>query len=64
MVLIQYPFDFHLLSTNTMGFVPVDLCLTYPSALKTNLCNSFEFTPPARPILLGLEETRVSGLEM
>jgi hypothetical protein len=51
MLLIQYPFDFHLLSANAMGFVPVDLCFTYPSTLKANIRHAFEFAPSARPIL-------------
>jgi hypothetical protein len=51
MASIQYPFDFHLPSTNAVSFVPVDLCATYPSALKANLRYSFEFAPPAGSIL-------------
>jgi len=51
MASIQYPFDFHFPSANAVSFVPVDLCFTYPSALKTNLRYSFEFAPPARPKL-------------
>jgi len=52
MALIQYPFDFHLFSTNAVGFVPVDLCFTYPSTLKKNIRHAFEFAPSARPILI------------
>jgi len=51
MVLIQHPFDFHLLSANAMGFVPVDLCFAYPSALKANIRHAFKFAPSARPKL-------------
>src|SRR4030042_2936924 len=51
MVSIQYPFDFYLPSTNALSFVPVNLCFTYPSALKTNPRYPFEFAPPSRSIL-------------
>jgi hypothetical protein len=51
MALIQNPFDFHLLSTNAVGFVPVNLCFTYPSAMQTNIGHTLEFAPTAKPIL-------------
>jgi hypothetical protein len=38
--------DLHFLSTNALGFIPMDLCFTDSSTLESHISNAFEFAPP------------------
>jgi len=50
MALIQYPFDFHLLSTNAVGFVPV-----YPWDLgDLGRCSKYSNYLPLSYFLIGI----------
>jgi len=44
-------FNFHFLSADTVGFIPVYFGMAYSSALKANIGNAFEFTPTTGAVL-------------